>query len=174
MRKLQYYVASSIDGFVSGLDDSVDGFLGEGAFVDEFLAYQRQVGVVLMGRNTYDFGVRLGVTNPYPHLAQYVFSRTLSQSPDPAITLVREDAIGRVRALKAQPGPDIWLCGAGLLAAELLRAGLIDELMLKLNPLLFGPGKPLFAGEYPKTKLQLAECRPYENGVVFLRYLVLR
>jgi dihydrofolate reductase len=43
-----------------------------------------------MGRRTYEFGLELGVTNPYPAMRQYVISRSMAASPDPAVELIRE------------------------------------------------------------------------------------
>jgi dihydrofolate reductase len=68
----------------------------------------RWFDTVLMGRKTYEVGLKDGFTNPYAHLRQYVFSRTMETSPDAAVTLVREDAIAQVKALKAEDGKDIW------------------------------------------------------------------
>lgn len=57
--------------------------------------------------------------NPYPHLRQIVVSTSMTAAPDPAIELISDDVIARVRTLKAEPGKDIWLCGGGKLAAFL-------------------------------------------------------
>jgi dihydrofolate reductase len=169
MRKLQYYVAATLDGYVAHPDGAVDGFIGEGALLDDYLSYQQQVDAVLMGRKTYEFGLRYGVTNPYPHLKQYVISRTLQQSPDPNVELA-SDGVALLKRLKAEPGKDLWLCGAGELAATLCRERLIDELIIKLNPVLFGSGISMIAGLHPMIRLRLLACKPYETGVVLLTY----
>jgi dihydrofolate reductase len=104
---------------------------------------------VLMGRKTYDVGFKAGVTNPYPHLQQYLFSKSLKVSPDEQVTLVLEDTVQFVEQLKQLPGKGIWLCGGANLASSLFAAGLIDRLILKVNPFLMGEGIPLFADVIP-------------------------
>jgi dihydrofolate reductase len=174
MRTVQYYIAASLNGFVTQAQGAVDRFVYEGDFVREYLDFTKQVSAVLMGRKTYEFGLTFGVKNPYPHLRQYVFSRSLRESPDPAVTLVSEDAAAFVAALKQSEGGPIWLCGAGSLAGALLRAGLIDELLVKLNPRLFGGGVPLFDAPFPVQSLRLLRCAPDPTGVVLLHYAIER
>lgn len=174
MRRLAYYVAVTSDGFIAHSDGSVDGFLMEGEHVQDFMDSLSAYDTVLMGRATYDFGRSFGVTNPYPGLRQYVFSRTLRERPDPAITLVARDASSRVRELKAEnTGKDIWLCGGAELAADLFAEELIDDLILKVNPIVFGAGKTLFSRAAKPRSLQLTGNKTYGNGVVVLRYRVL-
>lgn len=171
MRRLAYYVAVTSDGFIAHADGSVEGFLMDGEHVDDFMSSLSAYDTVLMGRATYDFGRSFGVTNPYPALRQYVFSRTLRERPDPAITVIGSDAANRVRELKAEhTGKDIWLCGGAELAAELFLEQLIDDLILKVNPIVFGAGKTLFSRALPRNALQLAGTKVYGNGVVLLRY----
>jgi dihydrofolate reductase len=67
---------------------------------------------ILMGRTTYDIGRKVGLTSPYPHLRQIVVSKSIA-APDPAVEVVGQDVIGRVRALKAEQGKEIWLAGGG-------------------------------------------------------------
>jgi dihydrofolate reductase len=131
---------------------------------------QNDYDVVLMGRKTYEFGLRLGVTNPYPWLEQYVFSRTMEKSPDPNVYLVSQDVLGFVRDLKENAGKDIYLCGGADLAVTLFAEGLIDEIVLKVNPVLFGSGIPLFSRVVEQTALELTGAKSYDNGVMLLRY----
>ncbi|MDQ2691638.1 MAG: dihydrofolate reductase family protein, partial [Chloroflexota bacterium] len=162
MRKLIYYVACTLDRFIARSDGSFDFFLPEGPHLaDLFDSFPETVpghlraalGVtrvnqrfdaVLLGRATYEVGLREGVTSPYPHLQQYLFSRSLTESPSAEVELVSEDALPVVEELKRKPGKDIWLCGGAQLAAHLFSQ--IDELVLKVNPILLGEGIPLFAG----------------------------
>ncbi len=173
MRELKYHVATTVDGFIGHDDGSVEGFVMEGDHATEFLeSLQNDYDAVLMGRKTYEFGLRLGVTDPYPWLEQYVFSRTMEKSPDPNVYLVSQDVVGFVRDLKEKAGKGIYLCGGGDLAAMLFAEGLIDEIALKVNPVLFGSGIPLFSGVVEQTALDLTGAKTYDNGVVLLRYRV--
>jgi dihydrofolate reductase len=170
MRALKYYVACTADGFIAHADGSFDGFLMDGEHVADFLESYKSFDTVLMGRKTYDVGLREGKTNPYPTLRSYVFSRAMKASPDPNVTLISQNAVEVVRGLRNESGKDIWLCGGADLAATFMRASLIDELVLKVNPVIFGSGIPLFAGAIQQGALQLVDSKIYGNGVVLLRY----
>lgn len=173
MRKLKYYVASTVDGFIGHEDGSVNGFLDQGEHVADYLeSLKTQFDVALMGRKTYEFGLQFGVTNPYPWMKQYVFSRTMKESPDPNVTLVSENIAKLVRELKNESGKAIYLCGGAELATMLFEEKLIDEVVLKLNPLLFGSGIPLLSSRSRLIDLELTGSRVYENGVLLLHYRV--
>jgi dihydrofolate reductase len=173
MRKIRYHVASTVDGFIARKDHTVEGFLPEGEHVTDYLASLKQdYGAVLMGRRTYEFGLQFGVTDPYPWLKQYVLSRTMGRSPDANVALVSANIVDFVGGLKVEAGKDIYLCGGAELAGTLFAEGLVDEIVLKLNPVLFGSGVPLFSGPIRQSALELADSKVYGNGVVLLRYLV--
>lgn len=192
MRELTYYVACSIDGFIAHNDGSHDGFSQESdytadlaaAFPETFpTAFRDALGIdadnqhfdtVLMGRKTYDIGLKAGMTSPYPHLKQYLFSRSLKQSPDKSVELVKEDAIAKVKQLKAETGQGIWLCGGSILATTLFVEKLIDHLILKVNPFLMGSGIPLFSGVIKQTQLEMTQQKTYSNGVYRVHYRVKR
>ena len=174
MQSLTYYVATSIDGAIARPDDSFEFFVNEGDHVTDYLAALRTFDSVVMGRRTYEVGTKLGVTNPYPWLATYVISTTVDPNIDPNVTVVAEDAAGFVRALKQRDGRGIYLCGGGQLATQLLAQDLIDEIILKLSPVIAGGGIPVFGAMDHATRLDLVECKPYASGVVVLRYRVRR
>lgn len=178
MRKLKYYIASTIDGFIAHKNGSFDGFLMTGDHVSDYVAALQNFDAVLMGRKTYEAGMKEGITSPYPHMQQFVISRTLQTSPDEAITVVADRLPDLVRNLKAEgdPDKDIYLCGGGQLATTLLAEELIDEIILKINPVLFGTGIPLFSGvqsDVLSTRLHLLDHNIYSNGLVLLFYGVL-
>jgi len=174
MRKLKYFVACTVDGFICREDGSFDCFmrrgLGAGPHVTDYLESLKTFDAVLMGRKTYEVGLKVGVTNPYPTMKSYVFSRTMKTSPDKQVTLVSENALEVVRKLKGEPGRDIYLCGGGEFAAVLLAEALVDEILLKLNPFLLGSGVRLFSGIIQVTDLRLLGIKDYGNGVILLHY----
>ena len=173
MRKLKYHVASTLDGFIAHEDHSIDGFIAEGEHVSDYLeSLKNDYDIALMGRRTYEFGLRFGVTNPYPWMKQYVFSRTMEASPDANVELVSDGIIDFVGRLKEGTGKDIYLCGGADAAARLLAEGMIDEIIVKLNPVLFGSGVPLFSGIIGQTELELFGNKVYGNGVMLLDYRV--
>lgn len=179
MRKLIYHVATTLDNFIAHPDGTTDGFLPTGTFIQDFLDSIKTYGAILMGRKTYEYGFQFGLQKGQPAYAEinpaltnYVFSNTMEFEQTDQVQLVRDDEAAFVRQLKAQDGETIWLCGGGELAGKLLDAQLIDELIIKLNPILFGEGIRLFGASKANIKLNLTDCKPYENGLVRLSYRI--
>ncbi|GGL98100.1 dihydrofolate reductase family protein [Micromonospora yangpuensis] len=187
MRKLVYYVASTLDGFIAAPDGSYDFFplepdvtahLGAAypqtipTFAHPQFGIEQPTGrfdAVVMGRATYDPALTAGITSPYAHLRQYVVSRSLPPSTDPAVEIVAGDPVAFVRDLKGRAGGDIWLCGGGDLAGQLLPE--IDELIVKLHPIVAGSGVPLVRRDFDPHRFTLAETTPFDSGLIILRYL---
>ncbi|MBT2507661.1 dihydrofolate reductase family protein [Streptomyces sp. ISL-98] len=187
MRKLTYYIGSSIDGFIAGPEGQFDFFAFEGDIAAAILAEypetmpvqarellgvagvaNKKFDTVLMGRGTYEPGLAIGVTSPYSHLKQYVFSRTLTQL-DPQVEIVSGDPVEFVRRLKRQEGMDIWLCGGGTLAGQLM--GEIDELVIKRYPMVIGSGIPLFRASFDLTKFSPTDHRVFNTGATITTYV---
>lgn len=78
------------------------------------------------------------------------------------------DIVPRIRQPKADPGQDIWLCGGGDIAAQLIDE--IDEVQIKLNPVLFGSGIRLAALDYAPREFSLTSSVSLPGGVVLLTY----
>jgi dihydrofolate reductase len=186
MRKLTYFVGTTIDGFIAGPDGSMDFFRMEGPHVEWMiarypetipghlraaLAIEREnahFDAIVMGRATYEPALEVGITSPYPHLRQYVVSRTIRESPDPAVEIVSGDPLAKVRELKQEDGKGLWLCGGGQLAGALRSE--VDVLVLKLYPIVAGTGTPLFADEFRPSFFELIASETFENGVAALTY----
>lgn len=186
MRSLVYYVASTLDGFIAAPDGSYDFFPLEPDVAAYLAATWPQTlptvahpafgiddpsgrfDAVVMGRGTYDPGLKAGLTSPYDHLRQYVFSRTLPPADYPDVEIVAGDPVAFVRELKQQPGGDIWLCGGGQLAGQLLPE--VDELVVKLHPIIAGEGIPIATRRFDPSRFTLVETRPFDSGLVVLRY----
>ncbi|MCG6494948.1 dihydrofolate reductase family protein [Kitasatospora sp. A2-31] len=189
MRKLSYFIGSTIDGFIAAPDGGFDFFFphvtGEYAsyltteYPDTVFAPARAgLGIgdapnkhydtVLMGRATYEPGLAVGATSPYAHLRQIVFSRSIAESPDPAVEVTAEDPLSVVRRLKREDGLGIWLCGGASLAGQLLPE--IDELVVKLYPVVAGSGIPLFSADFAARNFELVESRTFDQGSVLLTY----
>jgi dihydrofolate reductase len=187
-RRLVYYVACTLDGFIARADGTFDWALFDGEhfadlverFPETFPAHfrarlgasplARRFDTVLMGRTTYEVGYKEGILSPYAPLRQFVVSRTLPDLAPPEVLVYRGAPLDLVRQLKADSGGDIWLCGGGQLAGALV--GEIDELILKINPVLIGGGIPLFVGASGTWRTTLLEHKAYANGFVLARYAV--
>ncbi|TDB70958.1 dihydrofolate reductase family protein, partial [Micromonospora sp. KC721] len=125
---------------------------------------------VLEGRRSYEIGLKAGVTNAFPHLRHLVFSRTLTESPDPTVELVATDPTQTVRELKRRDGKDIWLIGGAELAGALYHQ--IDQLILKVGALTVGTGIPLFSrtATFDPRAWQLTDHTVLDSGAAFLTY----
>jgi len=103
-----------------------------------------------------------------PH---YVVSSTLeSVSWPPTARIVRK--LEDLRALKEQPGKNIYVVGGPTLVTSLLNERLLDELKLIVHPLLLGGGKPLFAGVTQPRSLQFVSATPSVAGRLIVTYRV--
>jgi dihydrofolate reductase len=185
VRKLVYYVAVTIDGYIAAPDGSVDLFpvtqdvidFIVGDYPDALPTHVReQLGVDVpnpnfdagvQGRATFQAALDIGVTSPFTHLRQYVVSTTY-ESPDPAVEVISTDVVERIRKLKAEEGKDIYLMGGSRLAGSLLDE--IDSLVLKVYPVVFGSGIPLFTADFSPTSFRLTGTRTLESGTVVLSY----
>ncbi|WP_333752253.1 MULTISPECIES: dihydrofolate reductase family protein [unclassified Streptomyces] len=190
MRKLTYFIACSIDGFIGGPDGDATFMV---PFVDEeffeFLKSEypetlpthgrRPLGIddlpnkrfdtIVQGRASYDLALKEGVTSPYAHLREYVASRTLTESPDPNVEIISTDLVGRIRELKAEDSAfDIYLCGGAAVAGELVDE--VDELVIKSYPVVLGTGMPMFASGFAVSEFVTDSVRTFGNGVVVRTY----
>ena len=101
-------------------------------------------------------------------MKKIVFSKTLKKVGWNS-QLVSENIAEEVNRLKAQPGKDISVGGAGL-ASAFMQLGLIDEYQLYVHPVILGGGKPMFRQLHDKINLQLVETHTFGSAVVLLRY----
>jgi len=190
LRELVYYIAVSLDGYIAAPDNTFDAFPLEGDHFETILREytdtlpapalaafglepdNARFDTVVMGYNTYAVGLPVGLRDPYPHLEQHVFS-THPRDVPPNVAVHGGDPVGVLRGLKArESGSDIWLCGGGRLASALV--GEIDRIILKVNPVLFGSGIPLFAERgYAPVTTTLEASTSFSSGVVINEYRML-
>ena len=103
-----------------------------------------------------------------PH---YVLSTKLDGVAWPPTARIVRD-LDALHALKVQPGKNIYVVGGPTFVTSLLNAGLLDELMLLVHPLLLGGGRPLFAGVKDFHRLKMTRCEPTKDGRALLVYRV--
>jgi dihydrofolate reductase len=182
VRKLIIQELVSVDGYVAGPDGDLGFFesVTDYSQVDQDnLRILADVDTVLLGAETYRMFVQYWptadetVAKTVNTLPKVVFSATLDEAPWgdwEAARVVRGDAAEEVAALKRQPGGDMMLWGSLSLARSLIRAGLLDELQLRVIPVAVGEGRKLFPGDLNRLDLELTEARPYDSGIVSLHY----
>ena len=170
MRQLRYQVAASLDGFIAGPKGDYDWIVSDPSI--DFGALFKEFDTAVMGRKTYEVMTAQGGTGAMKGLDVMVFSRSLSPTTMKGVRITKDDAADAVRALKKQPGGDIWLFGGGALFRSLLDARLVDTVEVALIPVLLGDGIPLLpAGA--STRLELVDQITLPaSGIVMLSYRV--
>ena len=182
MANLIYSAITSLDGYVAdengnfdwaAPDEEVHGFVNE---------LERPVGTYLYGRRIYETMVYWETAHTLPDqppvvedFAQIwqaadkiVYSRTLETVSSARTRIERDFDPEAVRQLKASGGRDISVGGADL-AAQAIKAGLVDEYHLFLTPIVVGGGKPSLP-DHVRAKLELLDERRFGSGVVHLHY----
>jgi dihydrofolate reductase len=101
-----------------------------------------------------------------PH---YVVSKTLERVSWPKTAQIVRD-LAPIRALRAEPGKNVYVVGGPTLVTSLLNAGLLDELRLIVHPLLLGGGRALFEGVKDRRALTLVSAEPTSAGRVVMTY----
>jgi dihydrofolate reductase len=171
MRLVKYFVASSLDSYISRKDGSVDWlFLDEDYGMKEFFA---SVDVAVMGRKTYEKALELspqGVN--FPGMKAYVFSHLLPKGQKETVEVVSDPPDTWLKSIRARTGKDIWLVGGGEMVREFLQKKLVNEIGISIHPRLLGDGVPLYAQPYPETELQLVKSKQYPNGLLQVFYRV--
>src|ERR1700746_516645 len=168
MRKVIYTVGTSLDGDIARLDGSLD-FLHLRPSNYSMASFFKTIDVGLMGRKTYQTGVRMAGGRFESHgLRCYIFSRSLPEGERDGAIFVREELKTFVEELRQKKGKDIWLIGGGELTREFLKDDLLDELYLGIRPVLIGDGIPLFAAEFPQREFALTGAKTYSGGVIAL------
>lgn len=182
--KTIYYTATSLDGYIATADHSLDWLFqfgdGGGQGWNEFIG---GVGAIAMGSHTYEWVLRNHVyadpdrPKPFPneHPTWVFTSRELERPPGADVRFARGDvAAAHAEMREVAAGRNVWLAGGGALAAAFHEAGLLDELILFVAPVLLGAGAPLFAGSIVKPPLEVASVRPMDNGLTEFRLEVRR
>ncbi|MEM8822999.1 MAG: dihydrofolate reductase family protein [Pseudomonadota bacterium] len=171
MQPIIYDVAVSADGFICGANADISRFPHEGPVLDDYRARLATYGTALMGRETYVFGYAYGLTagaNPYPHMRSIVISKTLDLPEDAQVEQIPD--LTTIPHLKAQASRPLYLCGGGHLACTLLRAGFIDQVVLKRAPILLGTGVLLWGPGAPAPEARLIDHHDYGGGLTLQRY----
>lgn len=187
----------SLDGVVQapgGTDeDTSDGFRHGGwsfeffdpdvmgAVVDE---YAERSEVLLQGRRTYQVSAAAWPQrggDPFSdwinQAQKYVVSDTLSEADltwTPTTIIRPKDLVAKVSALREQPGGDIYIYGSLTVVRALLTEGLVDELVLMIEPITLGGGKTLFPSDGEARKFELISAQTAKTGVQICRYRLQR
>ncbi len=189
MRKLIVSEFMSMDGVIQapgGKDEDLDGGFEHGGWTipywhddigKTFFELMKDCDALLLGRRTYVTHAEafepMPAGDPFGDMMnaprKYVVSKTLERPTWRNTTIIRDNVIESVRALKAEPGRNILTDGSSQLVHALLAHDLVDELHLLLYPLTLGSGKRVLPDGVYAT-FSLTSATPYPTGVVGLHY----
>jgi dihydrofolate reductase len=133
---------------------------------------------LLLGRKTWEiwepYWPRHDAGDPVSHginvLPKYVPSTTLTDPTWQNTHVIDGDVEAAIRGLKASPGREIQVHGSGQLLRWLLERDLVDELNLRIYPVIVGAGLRLFAEQGPTHGLELVDSTITETGVTIQTY----
>lgn len=184
MRKLKLQVQMTVDGFVGGpkgeldwmtwkwdnklesyaneLTDSIDTILIGRKMTEGFISYWTNA-LTKPDDPEYAFAKKM-IDTP-----KIVFTKTLDKSNWENTILAKGNLSDEVKKLKNQNGKDIIVYGGANFVSNLIKAGLIDEFYLFINPAIIGSGLTIF-GEISRINFSLTESIPFDSGIVLLNY----
>lgn len=149
--RFRYYTATTLDGFLADDHDDLGWLLRQP--IDEtgpmnYTDFIGDIGVVVMGATTYRWVVdhEVGGGKPWPYTTPtFVFTHRDLEPVAPSIRFVSGPLADRRQTLlDAAAGKDIWVVGGGDLAARFAEAGMLDEIIVNIAPVMLGSGRPLF------------------------------
>lgn len=167
MRRIVYFVAISLDGFIARRDGSVDWLFHDQDY--GFTDFFKNVETVVQGRRTYEQVLTFG-KYPYQGKNNVVFSRRLKNCEHG--TVVSMPAAEFAAEERRKSGGDIWVVGGGDLAGSFLSAGAIDDVVVFVHPILLGDGLPLSPGLQSDVRLSFNGSSAFDSGLVKLSYQV--
>jgi dihydrofolate reductase len=185
MRKLIVSEFVTLDGVMQapgGKDEDTDGGFKHGGWTipywhdaigERFEKVLKDVDTLLLGRRTYVVHGEAfepdPAGDPFAGMKKYVVSTTLTKPVWRDTTIIRDNVVDSIRALKAGAGKNIFTDGSSQLVHTLLEHDLVDELRLLVYPITLGSGKRVLpAGVH--AAFSLISATPYPSGVVGLDY----
>ncbi len=182
--KTQYFTATSLDGFIATLDDSLEWLFPLGDVNDtSYPTFITQVGALAMGASTYEWMLTHALSGDAVSAATWPYTQptwvfTTRDLPSVAGADIRF-VCGDVRPVHKQmiaaaADRNVWIVGGGDLAGQFFDAGLLDELIIQIGSVTLGSGKPLFPRRITSPSLQLTSARQIGAGFAELTYIVPR
>ncbi|MFC3800933.1 dihydrofolate reductase family protein [Cohnella sp. GCM10012308] len=186
MAKLIYPINLSLDGYMEDERGDLDWSISDDETYAFWTGFQRTIGTYLYGRRMYESMVywetaHVGDDEPEDKAREFaqiwraadkiVYSGTLPAATSAKTKVEREFDPDAIRRLKASSEADMTIGGPEL-AGQAMRAGLIDECHLLLNPIVLGGGKPALPDNL-RMQLELLSERRFRSGVIHFHYRVI-
>ena len=185
MKKLKLQIQISIDGYIAGPNGEMDWitWTSDEDFINYVIELTDSCDTMLLGRKLaegfipYWTNITANPQDPqYPFatrmvdMPKVVFSKTLDKSDWDNTKVANSDLADEVKQIKNQSGKDIIMYGGAEFVASVIKAGLIDEYHLFVNPSAIGKGMPIFNQIENTLKLNLIKATPLKSGIVILTY----
>jgi len=185
MRKLIFFMHTSLDGFVAGLNREMDWIKVDDAIFDFVGTITDQADSALYGRITYQMMESYWPTAAdkpnatkhdiehsqwYNKVNKVVLSRTMQSKESNKTIFISDNIFNEITRLKHQAGKNILIFGSPTAAHSLMEHNLIDEYWLFVNPILLGRGIPVFARIKEKITLKPLMIKEFPCGVTALHY----
>ncbi|RVT73941.1 dihydrofolate reductase [Flavobacterium sufflavum] len=190
MRKLIFFMHTSLDGFVAGPKGELNWANVDEELFDFVATMTDTADTALYGRVTYEMmqsywpnaGKQPNASKHdkehsawYNKVSKVVLSKTMSEKGLENTTVIGDQLADNINKIKKQSQSlsgekNILIFGSPSASQSLLNLGLIDEFWLFVNPVLLGQGIPLFKGVTKTTQLKLIESKTFSCGVIALHY----
>ena len=173
MRMVKLFIASSLDCYIAREDGGIDWL-----YTDADYGYTRfydSIDTIIVGRKSYDQSLTFD-EYPYKGKKVYVFTRkkVRKNKNEQDVEYIDTNIQDFVTSLTQSIGKDIWLLGGGEIASVLLNAGLVDEIILSIHPIILGTGIPLLRNIQKEVNLKLENSLSFNSGLTQLCYKVLK
>jgi dihydrofolate reductase len=182
MGKLIYGFNTSLDGYIEDAAGTLDWSVPDEELHRFWNAFEASIGTHLYGRKLYETMRYWETAHEEPDQSDYaleyariwqaienvVYSTTLGEPPAPRTRIERAFDPAAVARLKAESPANLSIGGAEL-AAQAIRAGLVDEYHVVVTPVILGGGKP-WLPDGVRLDLELIDERRFGSGSVYLAY----
>ncbi len=185
MRRLVFFMHTSLDGFVAGPKGELDWININEEIFDFVSTMTDKADTALYGRVTYEMmqsywptaGQQPNASKHdkehsawYSNVSKVVLSKTMNEKGLDNTIVISDQLTENINKIKKQDGKNILIFGSPAASHSLLSQGLVDEFWLFVNPVLVGQGIPLFKGVTKTIPLTLLETKIFSCGVIALHY----
>lgn len=179
MRKLKLQIQMSIDGLIAGVNSEMDWMVWD--WSDELKNYVAELckstDCIILGANLAKGFIPHWASNPelegasfFNETKKIVFSKSIEKNEWENTILEKGDLVEKIKHLKNQDGNDIIAYGGAKFVSSLIKAELIDEFHLFVNPSILGNGMPIFKDIENRQNLILKKSLSFNCGIVVIHY----